>query len=118
MSRNQDRLKEDAKRVTDAAPDTNVDVVTVDLSSTDSVRDSLAEVDKKLAGTPVEFVLYNAARVGPSKLFEWKPEDLEKDLRVRSPTFVHHRPCIQVDKSSRSRPSVSTQSPPTSCHLW
>ena len=84
MSRNRDRLKEDAKRVTDAAPDANVDVVTVDLSNTDDVRRALAEVDEKLAGTPVEFVLYNAARVGPSKLFDWKPEDLEKDLRVRA----------------------------------
>jgi len=88
LSRNESRLAEDAKAITSAASDAQVDILTIDLSADEaSVKNSLNEVDSKLkaAGVPLEVVLYNAARVGPSIIPEWEAKSLEADLRVSNP---------------------------------
>jgi len=88
LSRNESRLAEDAKAITSAASDTKVDTLTVDLSADEAtVKKSLNDVDSKLkaAGVPLEVVLYNAARVGPSIIPEWEAKSLEADLRVSNP---------------------------------
>lgn len=36
-----------------------------------------------LDGERLECVVFNAARPGPSKFFEWTPEGLQSDLQVR-----------------------------------
>ena len=82
MSRNASRLEEDKAFVQKAASSANVETIPIDLADTQNVQKALSEVDQKLQGRSLECVLFNAARVGLSKFFEWKPEDLETDLRV------------------------------------
>ncbi|KAK5171515.1 uncharacterized protein LTR77_004660 [Saxophila tyrrhenica] len=85
MSRNAERLRQDASFVQSRAPDAVVEIVTIDLADSESVATALAEVDERLEGTKLECVLFNAARIGASKLLEWTPEQLENDLKVLPP---------------------------------
>ena len=87
LSRDANRLAEDAEFVKSAHPASTVDVVPGDLSDHESVKKSLAKIDELLKGTPLEAVLYNAARLGKSPFFEFTPEDLENDLRVRHTSY-------------------------------
>jgi len=86
MSRNADRLKEDSNLVRDAAKGHNDNVkvyeIPVDLAEPDHVKESLQKVDKALEGTPVEFVLFNAARTGGSAFFDFEPEAFTNDLKI------------------------------------
>ncbi len=94
LSRDQSRLAEDAKFVTFAASAAKVERLTIDVSADEeTVRKSLSGIDDKLkaAGVPLEVVLYNAARVAPSKILEWNAKGLEDDLRVSS-----FRPALPV----------------------
>ena len=62
-----------------------------DLGDRNSLNKSLAQVDKLLSIHPLQAVLYNAARVGVSKFFEWSIEELDTDLAVgfsASPTRI------------------------------
>lgn len=86
LSRDASRLSSDAETVRAAAPGAEVDIVTVDLADTASVPKALEEVDRKLKGTPLEVVLFNAARVGVSNLIEWSVGELESDLKVHCST--------------------------------
>lgn len=57
----------------------------IDLSSESSVATSLQSFQKHLDALPdakLECVLYNAARVGPSPLFEFTTQDMDRDFRV------------------------------------
>ncbi|EME40874.1 hypothetical protein DOTSEDRAFT_74433 [Dothistroma septosporum NZE10] len=82
LSRNTDRLKEDADFVKSKASSAEVINVKIDLSSSDSVRKALEEVDDRLGNAPVEAVLYNAARVGKSEILKFPAEDLKQDLQI------------------------------------
>lgn len=106
LSRNASRLNEDADAVKKAAPDAKVNTLELDLAADQaSVKKVLGQVDSILEGDGVqlEAVLYNGARVGPSKILEWEAKSLEEDLRVskRASTitlpmyplhFPHHFP--------------------------
>jgi NAD(P)-dependent dehydrogenase (short-subunit alcohol dehydrogenase family) len=94
MSRNKERLAQDADLVRSASTGVDVQEITVDAADTDSVRQALEKANEALGGTPLEFVLFNTARTGPSKFFDFSAEDLEADLRVRyidCPLVMHHR---------------------------
>jgi len=85
LSRDTSRLAEDAKFVRAAASDAKVETLKIDLAADESaIKSVLQEVDGKLkaAGVPLEVVLYNAARVAPSKILEWEAKGLEEDLRI------------------------------------
>ena len=82
LSRNQERLQEDIDYVKKAAPETSCKAIAVDLEDPGKVRAALAELDSRLHGKSLECVLYNAARVGQSKLMEWSAVNYEADLRV------------------------------------
>lgn len=85
LSRNTERLSEDAAAVTKVASDTKVETITIDLADTESrVKETLAKVDAKLKewNTELEVVLFNAARVGMSKPLEWTADELANDLKV------------------------------------
>ena len=100
LSRDATRLSEDAKAVKSAASTVNVEILQIDLAAEEaSVRNALSEVDAKLkaAGTPLEVVHYNAARVGPSKVLEWEAKSLEEDLKV-FPAHVTVTTCTPTDK--------------------
>ena len=84
MSRNGERLKEDADFVKSKAKGVDVDIVTIDLADSDEVAKALSEVDKCLADSPLECLLFNAARIGPSKMLEWTAKELRNDLEVSS----------------------------------
>lgn len=86
LSRNAQRLEEDASFVKSKASGVSVETVTINLSDLDDVGRALQEVDKRVDGTPLECVLFNAARVGPSNLLEWTTGELENDLKVRVDT--------------------------------
>lgn len=89
LSRNQERLQQDAYSVQQAAPEAAVDIVTVDLSDLGAVHQALIEIDAILEnrGLPVEVVCFNAARVGQSDLLQSAPDELETDFKVR-PAFL------------------------------
>lgn len=82
LSRNADRLLEDAAKVKKVATN-SVQVHTFPTDATDHValKKSLEEVQQKF-GSP-EVVLYNAARVEPSTFGETTPEQVLDDLKVR-----------------------------------
>jgi NAD(P)-dependent dehydrogenase (short-subunit alcohol dehydrogenase family) len=82
MSRNKDRLAKDAEAVRSACNSVHVEEIAVDCADADSVRGALETVDKSLGQTPPECVLYNAARLGPSHLFDFPAESLKADLQV------------------------------------
>jgi NAD(P)-dependent dehydrogenase (short-subunit alcohol dehydrogenase family) len=82
MSRNKDRLAKDADAVRLACSRAHVDEIVLDCAEAGSVRRALEAVDNSLGQTPLECVLYNAARLGPSHFFDFSAESLEADLQV------------------------------------
>ncbi|CAK3925222.1 Hypothetical predicted protein [Lecanosticta acicola] len=82
LSRDTNRMKEDAVFVQKSSTKASVATIPIDLADTQNVRRALGEIDRQLSGTPLEAVLFNAARVGASKMFEFAPEQLEADLRI------------------------------------
>lgn len=92
LSRDESRLAEDAKFVTSAASGVKVDTFKIDVSADEvSVKRSLSNVDDSLktAGVRLEVVLYNAARVAPSKIMEWDAKGLEDDLKMTTVIRSH-----------------------------
>jgi len=83
MSRNQERLAQDANAVRSACAGVDVQMITVDAADTNSVQQALEHASEALKDVPLEFVLFNTARTGPSKFFDFSAEELEADLRVR-----------------------------------
>ncbi|KAF2174288.1 hypothetical protein M409DRAFT_16551 [Zasmidium cellare ATCC 36951] len=82
MSRNAERLKQDADVVRSANLKTGVDEISVDIGNPEQVQESLKKVDAALGDTPLETVLFNAARTAPSKFFDFSPQELETDLKI------------------------------------
>lgn len=119
MSRNEDRLKEDAAFVTSAAPNATVDIVTIDLADAGSVQTALSAVDKKLEGTPLECVLFNAARLAVSPILEFSSEELEVDLKVcfgrRRLDQISIIECMYTDWFFRSPLYTCTNAPNGRC---
>ena len=83
MSRNEQRLAQDADFVRSAAAGVDVREITVDAADTESVRQALKKANEALGETLLEVVLFNAARLGPSKFFDFSVEEFEADVRVR-----------------------------------
>ena len=83
MSRNKERLAQDADVVRSASAGVDVQEITVDAADADSVRQALGEANEALGETPLEVVLFNTARTGPSKFFDFSVEELEADLMVQ-----------------------------------
>jgi short-subunit dehydrogenase len=82
LSRNSQRLSREADALSSDNPGLQVDTVAIDLADTESVLEALARVDLLLADSRLEVVVYNAARLNPSKFFEYELAELETDLRV------------------------------------
>ena len=82
MSRNKERLAQDADFVRSTSAGVDVQEITVDAANSDSVREALEKANEALGETPLEFVLFNAARLGPSKFFDFSDEELEEDLKA------------------------------------
>lgn len=82
MSRNADRLEQDADAVRSANSQTSVREIPVDMGNLEHVRESLKKVEEALKETSLECVLFNAARTGKSEFFEFSPEQLGNDLNV------------------------------------
>jgi short-subunit dehydrogenase len=83
LSRDPSRLEKDAQFIRSTTPSANVSTLPIDLANTSEIPSALKQVDKALGDTPLEVVLFNAARVGPSTLVEWPMEELELDLRIK-----------------------------------
>lgn len=93
-SRDEERLAKEVEDVKSAGGGDGVEVVatTIDLASKENVDAALGEVEKYLGNGKLEAVLFNAARIGPSKLFEFTGEEVERDLQV----------CLRLSSSSTS----------------
>jgi len=84
ISRNADRLKSDAEAVRKlAANDVDVRTYVADMAVTVQVEAALNRIVQEL-GKP-EVVLFNAAHLTKSALWEYKEEDMERDFKVCSP---------------------------------
>lgn len=100
-SRSDERLAKEVAEVESAAGSAEVRVTAtpIDLASKESVNAALGEWAKVLGeGPALEAVLFNAARVGPSKVFEFTEQEVERDMQV-----------------CRSVPSLSAPVPSLSC---
>jgi NAD(P)-dependent dehydrogenase (short-subunit alcohol dehydrogenase family) len=100
MSRKKERLAQDVDLVRSASAGVDVQEITVDAADTDSVRQALEIANEALGAVPLEFVLFNTARTGPSKFFDFSAEELEADLRVRYVDcllVMHHRITHGID---------------------
>lgn len=88
-SRNAERLAKEVEQVKAAASGTGKEVevvsTTIDLGDKKSVDAGLREVERLVDSERLEAVLFNAARVGPSKLWEFSTEEIENDLQVCLP---------------------------------
>ncbi|KAF2215731.1 hypothetical protein CERZMDRAFT_34331 [Cercospora zeae-maydis SCOH1-5] len=82
LSRNLARLQEDAAFVRQAAPQTIVETVTVDLADVDSVRAAIGEVEARLHGTPLELVIYNAARTVLTQMLQLPVHEVQADINI------------------------------------
>lgn len=82
LSRNLERLSKEAEFVSSGNPDVKVDTIAIDLADLDSIFNALAQVDEKLGGNALEVVVYNAARVVPSKFFDYGVGDVATDLQI------------------------------------
>ncbi|MCJ1328542.1 hypothetical protein MMC10_005219 [Thelotrema lepadinum] len=91
-----------------------VDSVFVDASDTKLLKQALEEVRERLGKTQLECILFNAARVGPSKLMDFPVEDIEKDFQLAVsglytsaawaiPQFQHFT--TSTNNSSTSKPT-------------
>lgn len=81
LSRNKERLENDKINVLAAAnKNARVDTIGVDLSNQASLAKALQKIDELT--TEVEVVLFNGARVEPSRLLEFPVEEIEADFRV------------------------------------
>ena len=87
LSRDAERLINDALIVKTAAPRVLIDTVPVNLAQIDQVRLALKKVEELLDDTPLECVLFNAARSGPSEMLDFPTKSFQQDLQVR----VHPR---------------------------
>ncbi|KAH0028614.1 NAD(P)-binding protein, partial [Aureobasidium melanogenum] len=83
LSRDPSRLEQDADFIRSSTPSAEISTLPIDLAKTSEIPSALEQVDKALGDTPLEVVLFNAARVGPSTLVEWPMEELELDLRIK-----------------------------------
>lgn len=89
LSRDKSRLSEDASYVSSKSSDAKVEIQQIDVAADEaSVKQALNELGAKLekAGVPLEVVLYNAARVAPSKILAFEAKDLATDLTVSQRT--------------------------------
>ena len=86
LSRNAQRLSDDAQKVRAAggssSSSSNVQTFTVDASDHTALRSTLEQVHQSM-GRP-EVVVYNAARVGPSTLGEFTPEEMLQDYKLNN----------------------------------
>jgi len=80
LSRNKQRLPEDAATIKKASSSARVETYAVDLAEIDELKKTLKQVETDL-GKP-EVVLFNAARVGPSKIGEESVESVLQDFKV------------------------------------
>lgn len=83
MSRNTQRLRDDAMLVRTSAPGTTVDLVAVDLADTDCVHLALEEASGTLVGTPPECIFFHTAWSGDSEMLERPVKSFQRDLHVR-----------------------------------
>lgn len=91
LSRNAARLIQDAESVKEkSGSDASIHTVPTEIANTEELKKSLAEVDKVLEDTPLECVLFNAARVAPSKLLDFPVNEIEFDLNVCQDIFPVH----------------------------
>lgn len=92
LSRDTARLAGEVSAVKTVIANAKVEALELDLSKTRAeVQAVLTKVGDILShwSVPLEVVLYNAARVAPSKIGKYPVEALEEDLRVSKLLFRH-----------------------------
>lgn len=83
LSRNADRLKEDATAVKKSASgNVKIETFPVDVSDHAALKQTLEKTVSSL-GAP-EIVVYNAARVGPSTFGEFTADEMISDFKINS----------------------------------
>lgn len=80
LARNAERLSEDAAVVKKASSSVHVATYPVDFSDTSALQSTLQKVESEL-GKP-EVVLFNAARIVPTKIGEESADNVVQDFKV------------------------------------
>lgn len=86
LSRNKDRLAEDAKTVSSANSSAKVETHQLDLGADEAtIKRVLSSLESKVKNAGgLEVVLYNAARVAPSPILDTEAQQLADDIKVSS----------------------------------
>lgn len=82
LSRNEERLREDAAKVQTASNDIVVRTYVADTSNPDTLQKALKSINDDLG--PPEVVLFNAARIAPTTIGETTPDVVLEDFKVRT----------------------------------
>jgi NAD(P)-dependent dehydrogenase (short-subunit alcohol dehydrogenase family) len=90
MSRNAERLSEDAQHVCSGSATVAVYEVPVDFGDKEQVHEGLRRVELALGETPLDCVLYNAAKTAKSAILEYPADDFRADLQVGVMCCFHH----------------------------
>jgi NAD(P)-dependent dehydrogenase (short-subunit alcohol dehydrogenase family) len=91
LSRSAERLSKEAENVRSKSATTKVYEITADFGNAEQVKAGLARVEVALGETPLDCVLYNAARTGRSDILDFSPEDFQSDLQVRADPLPRRR---------------------------
>lgn len=105
LSRNSIRIQQDRKTILDSLSNgRNIEVKTwsIDITDTKKFEAVLREVE---AMGDISCVLFNAARVKPSEMFEFLEEDIVEDFMVRRISGLH----MSLINNIRRRTSLFTQ---------
>jgi short-subunit dehydrogenase len=82
VSRDADRLRNDAFIVYSTAPRVQVSTVAADLASPADVQRALRKISDVLGDTPVECIHYNAAKASRTTMLEESEPDLRANIEV------------------------------------
>lgn len=90
MSRNAERLSKDAQLVRAKSAAVTVYEVPADFGDQDQVREGLRRTELALGETPLDCVLYNAAKTAKSAILEYSSDAFRTDLQVCVTCCFHH----------------------------
>ncbi|KAK4937217.1 hypothetical protein LTR66_015234, partial [Elasticomyces elasticus] len=112
LSRDPSRIQDDVKFVKSKSSDAHVETLAIDAAaSEDELKKTFKDIDGVLKkwGVPLEVLLYNAARVGPSKPMSFPAETLATDLKMNAVslyiTLQHFIPSL-LSNSSEQKSTV------------
>lgn len=116
MSRDVGRLAVDAMIIKSVVPNTTIHTISVDLANPSTVASAFDEAHRRLDGTPIECIIFNAAGRDTNVLRSVPTEKMPHQLQVRFADSLDILPASYRDAPLRLFKSLHTQMSTTSFH--